>query len=298
MSATRAAGEDAFGRTKQKINIDFYRVEELAGGRLGFRDALREAMRVRGRNRSCDVWGEPVGLFEGHENGSLMEGEIGRIRMTDTPAIGSRDCVLKEIDLEDDQGIAERTAFLYDSGRGVLALHARREAVSASRLCGYCDVFAKNRDETFTLTPILRPDVQQQFRSMNVIKKVDVKFSRAAEATLVDADQSTRSFVRGLANLNGSTLSIVVSSGKGGENRLSFQNATDLIRNAFRQRDESVERLVVSGRNAGDQGLVLDLLEARLRDKRSIEFRGRSASYEQRRAIVRRSYESNLPFLE
>jgi hypothetical protein len=277
------------------MNIDFFRVEDLAGGRIGFRNALREAVRARGRNRSCIVWDEPVGLFEGHEDGNLIEGEVGRIRMTDTPAIGSRECVLEEIELDDDQGIAERTAFLYDSGRGVLALHVRREAVSASRLCGYCDVFARNTTETFTLLPILRDDVQEQFRSMNVIKKVDVKFSRAAQTTLVDADQSTRSFVRALNNLNGSTISVTVASGAGAEKRLSFEGASDLIRNAFRQRNGSVERLVVSGRNAGDQGLVLDLLEARLRDKRTIEFRGRSASYEQRRATVRRAYESNLP---
>jgi len=298
MSAMQmAASEDALGRTKINMNIDFFRVEDVAGGRIGFRDAMREALRVRGRNRSCMVWGEPVGLFEGHEDGNLIEGEVGRIRMTDTPSIGSRECVLEEIPLNEEQGIAERTAFLYDSGRRVLVIHARREAVSAARLCGYCDVFARNSVETFTLVPILRSDVQNQFKSMNVIKSVDVKFSKASQTTLAGADISTKSFVTGLSNLNGATLHVTVSAGAGKEKRLSFQNAYNLIENALRQREDSVERLVVSGRNAGDQRLVLDLLEARLRVKRQVEFRGRSATYEQRRSNVRRAYESNLPLL-
>ena len=119
-----------------------------------------------------------IGLFEIQRHLNIFEGELARIRMTDTPSIGSHDCVLNEIELAEDQGIAERSAFLFDAPRGVLAIHARREAVSASRLGGYCDTYARNTDDRFEVNPLLRQDAEQKLRSMNVIKKINVQYTR------------------------------------------------------------------------------------------------------------------------
>jgi hypothetical protein len=280
------------------VNVDFYKVRDEGVGRIEFRNALRAAMMSRGANRSREVFGERVDLYECHESGSLIEGEIGRVRMNDTPAIANPDCSVAEIALEDDQGIAERTAFLYDSKLSVLALHVKREAVSASRIAGFCDRYSRNDIESFSLNPILRPDAAQKFRSMNVIKKVEVEYTRGAENVINNPDQSTRSFVRNLETLQGETLSVTVSSGRRKENRLSLERVRDLVRAALTGRDEAVQKLTISGRNAGDEKLFIDLLEDRLRVPLYIEFRGRIPSYDQRRRAVRHAYESNLPLFQ
>jgi hypothetical protein len=217
--------------------------------------------------------------------------------MNDTPAIANSDCSVAEIELEDDQGIAERTAFLYDSHRSALALHAKREAVSASRIAGYCDRFSPNDIESFSLNPILRPDAAQKFRSINVVKKVEVEYSRGAAGVIANPDPSTRSFVTNLQNLEGETMTVVVSSGRRRQNRLSLERVTSLIRTALTGRDEVVQKLTISGKNAGDENLFIDLLEDRLRVAIPIQFRGRTASYDQRRRAVRKAYEDNLPLL-
>jgi hypothetical protein len=280
------------------MNIDFYRLQDDAGGRIAFQNALRQAINSRGRNRSADVQGERIDLYAGHEAGSVIEGEIGRVRMDNTPAIASDDCTLEEINLEDGQGIAERTAFLFDSRLSVLALHSRREAVSASRIAGYCDRMARHTIESFSLRPILGADAERKFQSMNVIKRVDVEYTRTAATTLNHSDPSTLGFVRSLRNLNADTLSITVSSGRKKENRLTFEAVTAMINAAFAQKDEAVQKLVISGRNAGDERLCVDLLEDRLRVPISIEFRGRTPSYEQRRRAVRLAYDRHLPTLQ
>ena len=235
-------------RRSQIVKVDFYRVVDGGVGRIEFRNALRAAMRSRGGNRSRDVFGERVDLYECHEAGAIIEGEIGRVRMNDTPAIANSDCSVAEIELEDDQGIAERTAFLYDSHRSALALHAKREAVSASRIAGYCDRFSPNDIESFSLNPILRPDAAQKFRSINVVKKVEVEYSRGAAGVIANPDPSTRSFVTNLQNLEGETMTVVVSSGRRRQNRLSLERVTSLIRTALTGRDEVVDvsRVAVS----------------------------------------------------
>jgi hypothetical protein len=285
-------------RHSQAVKVDFYKVRDEEVGRIEFRDALRGAMRLRGANRSRAVFGERVDLYECHEAGPIIEGEMGRVRMNDTPAIANRDCSIAEIDLEDDQGIAERTAFLYDSRLSILALHAKREAVSASRIAGFCDHFSGNKTASFSLNPVLRPDAAQKFRSMAVIKKVEVEYSRGAEDFIAEPDPSTSSFVRNLGSLQGETLTVTVSAGRPKENRLSFERASALVRTALTGRDEVVQKLTISGRNAGDEKLFIDLLEDRLRVPVSIQFRGRIPSYDQRRRAVRHAYESNLPLLQ
>jgi hypothetical protein len=285
-------------RSRQTVKIDFFKLQDEAGGRIEFQNALRAASRSHGRNRSRVVFGERVDLYECHETGSIIEGEIGRIRMNDTPAIANSDCTFAEIALDDDQGIAERTAFLFDSNLSVLVLHSRKEAVSASRIAGFCDKFAGHNIDSFLLRPLLRGDATKKIRSMNVVKKVEVEYVRGAADAITNPDASTRSFVRNLENLQGETLSVTVSSGRKKENHLSFQTVTDLIRTALTGKDESVQKLTISGRNAGDERLFIDLLEDRLRVPVIIEFRGRSASYHQRRSAVRKAYDSNLPLLQ
>ncbi len=284
-------------RHTQKLNIDFFQVGSSGGGKTAFRNALIEAARVPGRHRACLVWGEMVGLFEIRRDQHLFEGEVARIRMTDTPSIGSHDCVLNEIELTEDQGIAERSAFLFDSTSGVLAIHARREAVSASRLGGYCDVYVRNTEDRFEVNPLLRQDAEQKLRSMNIIKKINVQYTRNADGGFANPDQATQSFARTVRTLGASTMDVAISSGKGNEPRLSFDSAAALVSTALRGRGEAVEKLVVTGRNAADERLVLDLLESRLRATKPVEFRDRSASYEQRRRAIREAYEEFLPIL-
>jgi hypothetical protein len=92
-------------------------------------------------------------------------------------------------------------------------------------------------------------------------------------------------------------MTVVVSSGRRRQNRLSLERVTSLIRTALTGRDEVVQKLTISGKNAGDENLFIDLLEDRLRVAIPIQFRGRTASYDQRRRAVRKAYEDNLPLL-
>lgn len=204
----------------------------------------------------------------------------------------------RRIPLDDEQGIAERTAFLYDCRRGILVLHAKREAVGASRIAGFCNQFRGRDIEPFSLNPILRPNAERKFRSMRRVRKIEVEYSRGAQDAMPNPDSSTRSFVRGLADLEGETISVAVSAGRKRRNELSLDRVRDVVRTALTGREEVVHKLTVSGTGAGDEALIIDLLEDRLRANVSISFRGRTPSYEQRRVAVRQAHSAHVAELQ
>lgn len=284
-------------RVRQGMNIDFFRVQDDAGGPAAFMLALGSAFRAQGPNRIAGVWGEPIGLYNTTRRDGLFIGEIGRIRMSGIPALANPDCTLEDLDVRDDQGVAELTAFIYDSRNACLVLHSRREAVSASRFAGYCDAFAGNREEIFVLKPILRRDAARRYRSMTTIKTLDVEYVRGAADALADPDQSTRGVLRTMRDIDPETLTISASSGRKKANKLSFEHVTEMVRTAMTSREETVKKLVVSGAGAGDERLVVDLIEERLRYYDVIDVRGRSTSFEQRIAVVNDAHVHNLPLL-
>src|SRR2546423_8045612 len=87
----------AVARTRQKLKTDFYRVTEAAGGPLQFRDALRELMRRRGRNRQTLLRQGRFDLHRCQENNSIIEGDFGRVRQYDIPDIAQPDSSTREI---------------------------------------------------------------------------------------------------------------------------------------------------------------------------------------------------------
>jgi hypothetical protein len=293
--AKKAAKKTALSqRSTQAMNIDFYRIQDDAGGPTAFRDALIEAMRARGRNRSALVAGERIDLYECTRQGSLIQGEFGRVRLNDVPAIADEECGVSEIALQETEGVTERTAFLLDVERAVLVVHSRREAASASRIAGYCDRFANNRADTFFLKPLLRADAEGRFRSMVAFKRIDVEYTRSALDVQRTADAPTRSFLTGLNQLDGQTITVGVSSGQKKADHLSYENVQSVIRTAMASPQERVLKLEVSGRGRADEALFVDLLEDRLRVKKNVGFIGRSPSYETRREAVRSAYDENL----
>lgn len=275
------------------MKVDFYRVDGADYGRVEFQNALVGAMSARGENRSRMVLGERIDLYVCERSDSIIEGEIGRVRMNDTPAIANPDCTVAEIPLDDDQGIAERTAFLYDCDRGILVLHAKREAASASRVAGFCNYFRGRDVEPFSLSPILRPNAERKFRSMQRVRKIEVEYSRGAQQAMPNPDSSTRSFVKGLADMEGETLFVAISAGRKRRSELSLERVREVVRTALTGREEVVRKLTVSGTGAGDEALLIDLLEDRLRANVAISFRGRTPSYEQRRVAVRKAHSSH-----
>jgi hypothetical protein len=276
---------------RQRLNVDFYKVSAAAGGPLAFRNALREMIARKGALRRVLVRGERIDVHSIQETGTMIEGEVGRLRSHDIPAISDKECATRDIPLKDDELITERTAFLFDQKTGILAVHAKREAVSASKIADLCDEIAQNKTQFFELNVVLNPDSQKKFEELSTIQRFHVTYTTAAASTIKQPDQTTENLLKSLQNIEGKQIKISVSSGAKKTSKLNFRAALALLTKAKSSSEMGVEELRVSGRGAGDEKLVIDLITDRMRALRVINVTGYSAGYEQRRSAVRECYE-------
>lgn len=217
--------------------------------------------------------------------------------MTETPVIGDLQGALEDIPLRPDQGIAERTAFLFDSSTQVLAIHAIREAVSASRLAGFCDLVEAVPDG-YDFQPIIRKSTMTDFNHLNAIRKVEIKVASigaAVSAPARDRD-SVKNYLRlrEFANLEAETMSITLGVGRQRNRGMVRDAAHSLVKSLLDHKESlTVETLQVSGKQNGDEYVLLDLLHGRVREEVSLRVRGRSASYTARAGAVAEAYDMN-----
>lgn len=280
-------------RTRQYLKVDFFRVMPTAGGPSHFQASLRELLRRRGKNRIVQIRQGRVDLHACKETGSLIQGEFGRVRMYDIPSIAKADSSISEITLAPEEGVTERTAFLFDVTTGVLAIHSRREAASASQIAAVCDAIGQNKEQFFELALILNPQAQARYNRMDQIHSVSVSYTAEAENTIKRPDSTTQEFLRGLSQAGGSQIDITISVPASKGTRLNFDIIRNLVNKANTAKQEGVNQLKISGRANGDERLAVDLIKDRLRAVVPVVVLGSSASYEQRSLAVLQSYQAN-----
>jgi hypothetical protein len=278
------------------IRVDFYRCTEREDKVL-LGHTLEKARLLAKNSRTLTVDKENIILCELSCADGIYEGEIARLRMTETPAIGSLSGEIAELRLDADQGLAERTAFLFDTANQILAIHSVREAVSPGRLAGFCDVVEASTDG-FIFEPVLRTDTLSDFNHLEAIRKVEVKIARVGLAAKAPspAISSVKEYLKlnEVAGLEAETMTITLGMGHERRRGMVMDSTRSFIRGLLDHKDElSVETLIVSGKEAGDEAVVLDLLRGRVRSEVVIEVRGRTASYNQRQDAVKRAYKEN-----
>jgi len=172
-----------------------------------------------------------------------------------------------------------------------------REAVSASRLAGYFDVVDAS-DEGFVFEPILREDTLREFNHLQSIRKLEVKIASIGAASR--APSSARTTVknylklREVSNLGAETMTITLGMGGDRRHNMALDATRAFARSLLDHKDAlSVQTLIVSGKEAGDEAVMLDLLRGRVREEIPIKVRGRTASYNQRRDALRTAYANN-----
>jgi hypothetical protein len=284
--------------SKQRINVDFYKVEKNAGGGpTAFKDALKDLIARKGSYRRLVVSGERIDVHHLLQTNNIFEGEFGRLRSHDVPSIATKECDTKDIDLHDDELITERTAFLYDATKNVLAVHVKREGVSPSKIADVCDEIMKNaiKGHYFELLILLTPDAKQRFDSISRFKSFSVKYDSSAQSSIPHPDKTTKHYLDSLNDVNGGQIQITVRNiPRQKDSWLSFPVVRGLLTKA--EGAAGVKQLKVTGRDAGDEKLAIDLIEDRMRNSKTIKVVGQSASYEQRRLAVRECYEEKLQY--
>ena len=165
----------------RKLTVDFYRVDVSGGS--DFQRLLAEVSALPPEERNRTGSSSPIRLQEYTRNGDVMEGDMLKIRMDEVPIKASLYGSTRFIDLNDDEGIGEETAFYYYAPWRILLLQRNRHAVSASAFTWYFNHIADG-GPIIELIPILRSDVLQRLARMTIMRKLDVRIAGVENAEI------------------------------------------------------------------------------------------------------------------
>jgi hypothetical protein len=164
-----------------KLKVDFYRIETSVG--IDFQRILSGVNALTPEERNRSGTGSPIRLQEISFNGDVIEGDMLRIRMDEVPLRASLRGDTRFIDLNDDEGIGEETAFYYYIPWRVLLLQRNRYALSASAFAWYFNHISEN-GMIVMLNQILRSDVMQRLARMTIIRKFKVNIAGIDNASI------------------------------------------------------------------------------------------------------------------
>ena len=153
------------------MKIDYYLVETPeAAADLG--DVIKNVSEsANNENRNISINGKPIRLQTAALEGSFWVGDMVKIRMDGIPPKTRLNGEQADIDLDEDEGLGEETAFVYDPATKILCIQRNRYAVSAQGLARY---FSKHyHPEYIELKPVLKHDALLRMDKLGVHRKLE-----------------------------------------------------------------------------------------------------------------------------
>jgi hypothetical protein len=281
------------------VNTDFFRPIEVGSGAVLNLRKLFDDLAAEGNDhpiRFCTFGNDDyIRLYKLSKTGSLYAGDFVRIRTRDIPVRAGLVGEPVEFELDEDQGVGERTAFLYDPRLKVLALQRNRMGLSTGGFEWFVDQVGA---ESIRLAPVLATDGIRRLQDLRKVSTIEVKF-----AGVRDPDKFTKSGDVAVSTMGGlikqigaNSASFYLSTGRTGYslNVAGVKKvARDLMDLAL---DRDVTKVAVSGMNEDGQRDSLDLMKLRLtvRANNVGDPNSRQVDYIYRHQAVKAAYEASL----
>ncbi|HEY7767514.1 DUF6731 family protein [Longimicrobium sp.] len=282
------------------LKADFYQVVDANDRPARLEEALQTIAALPEEERYLIVGKNPVRLHHASRNGLQWEGELLRIRMDVTPLRANLIGGLKPFELDEDEGLGEETAFLFDARTQVLVLQRNRIGVSATAAAYYFQNRAGLNNILF-LRPVLRRDAVMRLDRLRQVRKLDVRFAGVRNPEALRTDRSVAEMVDVLTEFQAPSAAITLSMGhkKGSLNVDTVRRFVQKITGFSAENDQPVTKLEISGTAEDEQVDVFDLINYNLVEAVTVEpDAGRNVSYARRRAFLRTSWAENREWLD
>lgn len=285
--------------TKSKtFNFDFYYLK-IPNSNKRFEDLLQHVSnsandQSRNLKRSD---GDLIRLKHATINSwnDCCEGSLVKNRISNTPP-GKMDLQGKDspLDLKEDEGIYEETAFLYNPRLSVLLLQRNKTAVLDGDFVRYFKAKGGTNCE-IELSPILKKDVLDRLDKLTEVKKLVIKLKGPENLTPLKGQEGLLDLqmLELAKELRAVEYTISVSSGRKKENFLSSK-AKDIAKKIFRHSSEQsleVKKIEIGGINQDDERDYLDLISDRMTEKHSIKYTGKHILYTDKQDALRKIWE-------
>lgn len=284
------------------INVDFYQVE--TGTDRPFMQTLEDVERLPNtQHRTHTVNGFPIRLAESSRmpTGNVFEGDLVKIRMDNLPVKASIRGGKENIDMADDEGIGEETAFAFVPDLDLLIIQRHRLGVTASAFCTYFEQLCE-LTQPIELLPIIHPDALLRLQRSTSIRSFEVRLARVrAEAALAGTDNTLiNTSLSTMDAFDSPTLTITLGTGRQKRHSLVVEKvirtAKSLLRTSGQScpQDNGVDKLRARCVDADGVISPIDFLRDKVFFSSDVEMNteNRRISYERRKSLVREAWSS------
>ena len=271
------------------ITVEFYRLSVSGAGSATFADLFDPISKLPLPQRIYPIDDIPIWLLDFKVADQFIQGDMVRLRMTDLPNKGKLSGDIEDLNLQDDEGISEQSAFFYHKETRVLLFQKVKEGIDIGQFCNY---FSEHSGSTGIVIdePILEADAMRKFESFKEIRQFDLKVANLEGIEIhEDPDAAVEELLDINKELNSSTMEITFSVERQKNKFLKkikvFRMANDLVKR-YTSHKSAVRKLKVGGISDQDKYMFLDLLGTRMKEKIRVNYsedeRNRSIPFDAR----------------
>jgi len=264
---------------------------------------LRVAGMQDDESRNVSIMSVPFRLISASRWGHHVEGAISRIRMFDIPPAQSLSGPRQELDLDDNEGLGEETAFLYVPVLKVLLIQFNRNGVGRSAFEQYFSEIGQLRDP-LRLAPILGIANMRRLQNLQSVAEVEIQVAALNNLRAFDdAGYSATQLAKISAEHRAGLLTLKMTMGHGGSSLTvkqvirtlkEFVGVKAKVAEANVEKEvpdaDPVKTLYVRGQLADGSTDEIHLTDWKLADYQKVDVVRRSLGSQSRRDALRRSW--------
>lgn len=261
---------------ERNMKIDYYQVVLPSNESRTFADLLELLMQTpNDETRNRDYQGVPIRLQKIRKVNAVWFGDMVKIRMDGIPPKTKLTGHQEDIDLDDDEGLGEETAFLFDTRTGILVFQRNKFAVSATAFSHYFVIMCGVADVEFR--PALRSDAMARLQTFTHHRKLEIGIAGLNNLQLFrGAGKGVEALVDLSSEFQAPSISLTVSMGHNKGTLAKVKACVSSLVEIFRQEEGvgpiPVTKILVSGKEGEDQPTeIIDLLEDRMVDVEKVD---------------------------
>lgn len=271
------------------LSVDFYRVD-LAQEGIQFHQIIRLVSQIamNDTERVREVRQVPLRMQEAFFSRETVEFDLLKVRINDPAEKANLRGETEAIPFEQDEGLGDKTACFYHIPSRVLLVQNNYYGPTASGVAAYFEEHQDGSD--IQLMPLITEEGWEAITDWNKYRCVEIQTAGLGDAPLSrrQHEMSVESVIR--LNERFGAKKSAIRFWMGSDRKGSLRNVVDEVKAFLRLRNVQhvdVDKIIVSGKDAGDQKQVIDLISHRIRVVFQLGNRtARHLSYQERRGLL------------
>lgn len=284
----------------------FFRVA-VNGARITFQDILAQIFRQDAEERTISIRESPARLIHLQQQGQTIEGDLERVQMGNFPNLSRIGGDSEDLDLDEDEGLGHRSAFIYLPTRKVLAIQNNITGVGAKRFEDYVNAMLdRSRSRaTVAFSPIIvnEASAERALAGHMAVRKLvftvtDPNAVAESLAHLGRQQPIASTILESVSDAAPVNITISLSVGRHTTRALRWNFVSRLIRQlrGASNEGEDVSKIVARGEFDGEN-TELNFLPYKLFDLDTIDVRHETVPVSKRLRFVRSALERKRPII-